>query len=70
MRRFVNYWWPKVVGIAIVSFQVYKYVTNQMTDFFTEGCVTVVGVAFFLNLRWILGFAERKFLSKNDEQDG
>jgi len=70
-KRAFNYWFPKVIGTIILSYQLYKYVKNQINsdNYIFEGCIFVVGVAFFIKMRWVLNVAEKVIMKKTDSNE-
>jgi len=68
-KRNLTYWFPKIIGIIILTFQLYKYLTNTIINYTEEGVITVIGVAFFLNLRWILDFTKARFTNNQKPEE-
>lgn len=67
LRREIGFWTLLILGIVLNTFQVYKYVTNQL-DFTTgEVIVCVVGVSFNLFPKYILNLFEKVVIKKTNK---
>lgn len=55
------------LGVAILLFQFYKWVTNQMFDWKIELVVCVIAVAFLLDPKYILSLFEKVITRKKED---
>ncbi len=66
-RRELAYWFLLILGLTLNTFQVYKYLINQLTYSNLELVVLVVGVAFNFAPKFILNMFE-KIITKKEQQ--
>lgn len=66
LRREIGYWVLLVLGLALNTFQVYKYFTNQLEYSKLEFAILIVGVSFNFMPRYILRLFEKFVLKRND----
>lgn len=66
LRREIGYWVLLVLGLALNTFQVYKYFTNQLEYSKLEFAILLVGVSFNFMPRYILRLFEKFVLKRND----
>ena len=63
-RKEIAYWFLLILGLTLNTFQVYKYLTNQLVYSNLELAVLVVGVAFNFAPKFILNMAEKIIIKK------
>jgi hypothetical protein len=70
MRRFIGFWFMLLLGIAILSFQFYKYFKGTLAFTVEESIVCIVGLSMIINPSVILDMIKRivntKFGGKNE----
>lgn len=70
MRRFIGFWFMLLLGIAILTFQFYKYFNGTLEFTIEESIVTLVGLSMIINPTVILDMLKRivstKFNGKNE----
>ena len=66
LRREIGYWVLLVLGLALNTFQVYKYFTSQLEYSKLEFAILIVGVSFNFMPRYILRLFEKFVLKRND----
>ena len=70
MRRMIGFWFMLLLGIAILTFQFYKYYSGTLEFTIEESIVTLVGLSMIINPTVILDMLKRivstKFNGKNE----
>lgn len=68
-RRAIGFWFMLLLGIALLSFQFYKYFTNSLELTIEESIVTMVALTMIINPLLIIEFLRKivntKFNGKN-----
>lgn len=64
MRRMVGFWFMLLLGIAILSFQFYKYFKGTLEFTIEESIVSIVGLSMIINPTVILDMIKRIFTTK------
>jgi hypothetical protein len=57
------------IGLGIISFQTYKYFTNQLFNSNLELVVFIIGLAFLLDPTYLLRVFEKVVTKKNNENE-
>ncbi len=68
-RRAIAYWLMLILGIILNSFQVYKYLTNQLEYSKLELVVLIVGVSFMIFPKFILDTFQKLLIRKNENNE-
>lgn len=69
LRRTIGFYSLLLLGITLNSFQVYKYMTNQLGDFKMEVVVLIVGVAFNFAPNYLLRLFEKLVVKNNKNEN-
>lgn len=56
------------IGLGLISFQTYKYFTNQLFDSNLELVVFIIGLAFLLDPKYLLRVFENVVTRKKDSE--
>lgn len=51
MREIIAYWGLLILGFVVLGIQIYRYATNQLSDFMTETPVFLLAYCFFFLLK-------------------
>lgn len=62
----LSYWIMLILGTTLNTFQVYKYVTNQLEYSMLELIILIVGVAFNFAPKRILTIFEKTIIKRNE----
>lgn len=57
------------IGLGIISFQTYKYFTNQLFNSNLELVVFIIGLAFLLDPTYLLRVFEKVITKKGNENE-
>jgi hypothetical protein len=57
------------IGLGIISFQTYKYFTNQLFNSNLELVVFIIGLAFLLDPTYLLRVFEKVVTKKSNENE-
>lgn len=69
IKRTLTYWFPKIIGMILLVAQLKRYLTNELIDNQKEAFVTIIAVAFFINVKWILDTIKLKVKNSNNENN-
>lgn len=55
------------IGLGIITFQTYKYFTNQLFDSYLELVVFIIGLALSLDPKYLLNLFEKVVIKKTEK---
>ena len=61
MREIISYWGLLILGFVVLGIQIYRYATNQLSDFMTETPVFLIGVLFLFSPKTIIQIVKNKY---------
>jgi len=66
LRRKIGFWFLFIIGVSTISFQTYKYFTNQLFDSQMELVVFIIGLALTIMPQYILRLFEKIIIKKEN----